>query len=196
MSTTTSARGRGRPRAGDPQAISEVAFALIRERGYAATTMADIARAAGISAPTLFRYFPSKAAVLWYGWDDSAALFRDALGSVASTGLVDAIFEAYLAMLAGSPVRLAVIKHRIAIVTRGPEATDAAWERYETWGRIVTEFVAARRGLPADSLEAVVEGGMIWSALWSAITVWALGPDDVAPETAVRAARRLVVIPE
>jgi hypothetical protein len=99
-------------------------------------------------------------------------------------------------MLAVSPVRLAVVKHRLAIVTREPEATDAAWERYEAWGRIVADFVAARRGLPADSLEAAVEGGMIWSALWGAITVGALGSDDVAPEAAVRTARRIVVIPE
>jgi len=43
------------------QEILAVALRLFAEKGYDATTNADIARAAGVTAPALYYYFPSKA---------------------------------------------------------------------------------------------------------------------------------------
>jgi AcrR family transcriptional regulator len=45
--------------------ILEGAFALFEERGYAGTTMRDIAGAAGISASTIYVYFDSKLDILF-----------------------------------------------------------------------------------------------------------------------------------
>ncbi|MEZ0362542.1 TetR/AcrR family transcriptional regulator [Mycobacterium sp. pUA109] len=62
-------RGRGRPPSPGledrrrAQIISS-AVAVFTERGYAATTMADIARHAGIGQGTLYRYVPSKRELL------------------------------------------------------------------------------------------------------------------------------------
>jgi len=188
-------RGRGRPRAADPERISEIALGLMIERGYAATTMAGIARAAGVSESTVFRYFSSKASVLWYGMEDSARVFREAFAyRGARLPLVDAIFEAYLDMLHSPDVPQVVIRRRVAIVWRSTEATDAAWTQFGQWRRMVSEFVAERRGIPADSFEAEVLGGIVWSALSAAITAWATG-DDPDPTSAVRAARAWVALP-
>jgi AcrR family transcriptional regulator len=185
-------RGRGRPRAGDPEQISEVALKLIRTRGYAATTMADIASAAGISPPTLFRYFPSKADILWFGMGESAHRFRAAFDAIdEDVPVVDAVFAAYLQMLQTSPIRLSLIKSRIAVVHLEDSAADAAWKWFEEWGRMVTEFVARRRGIPAASMEAVVTGTVIWAALWAAVSRWALG-DDADPAPAIEAARQIL----
>jgi len=51
------------------QAIADAAFELFAERGFAATTLADIADAAGIAPRTFFGYFPSKEAVVFYDFD-------------------------------------------------------------------------------------------------------------------------------
>ena len=47
------------------EAIAQAAFDLFVERGYASTTLAEIAEAAGVSTRTIFAYFPSKEAILF-----------------------------------------------------------------------------------------------------------------------------------
>jgi len=56
-------------------ALMQAAFALFAERGYDATTLADIAEAAGVSTRTIFAYFPSKQDILFATFDE----MRDAL---------------------------------------------------------------------------------------------------------------------
>ena len=54
---------------------------LITRRGYEATTLRDIAREAGVSVGLLYRYFPSKQAVILAFYDELSADFaRQAAG--------------------------------------------------------------------------------------------------------------------
>lgn len=46
-----------------PAEILDAAFAVFRARGYAAATMDEIARGAGVSAGTIYRYFDGKEAM-------------------------------------------------------------------------------------------------------------------------------------
>ncbi|WP_051223730.1 TetR family transcriptional regulator [Conexibacter woesei] len=52
------------------RAIEDAAFRLFEDRGYAATTVADIAEAADIAPRTFFSYFPSKEAVVFGDFDE------------------------------------------------------------------------------------------------------------------------------
>src|SRR5919106_3079642 len=51
------------------QQIIEAAMGLFAERGYHATTIADIAEAADVAPRTFFSYFPSKEAVVFHNVD-------------------------------------------------------------------------------------------------------------------------------
>ncbi len=85
--------------------IVEAAMALFAERGYHATTIADIATAAGVAPRTFFTYFPSKEAVVFHNLDrdlDSlASALRDRLpGETAFDALrrwIDAMFDQWMA---------------------------------------------------------------------------------------------------
>lgn len=84
MSTTEPRPGRrrpGRPRGQDSSVVREAALRaaidLIAEHGYAATSMAQVAEAAGISPSGLAHHFPSKAALLGAVLDH-----RDAIDNV------------------------------------------------------------------------------------------------------------------
>lgn len=57
--------------------IVEAAYGLFRERGYQATTVADIAAAADIAPRTFFAYFESKEAVVFH----DAGPFCDAMAA-------------------------------------------------------------------------------------------------------------------
>lgn len=55
---------REQQKAARRQAIGEAAVALFARQGYQATTIEQIAKAAGVSAPTVFDYFTSKQAIV------------------------------------------------------------------------------------------------------------------------------------
>lgn len=63
------------------EALHEAAVRLTLERGYNATTVADIAEAAGVSPRTFFGYFPSKEAALYAPLDDIVERFSEALAT-------------------------------------------------------------------------------------------------------------------
>jgi AcrR family transcriptional regulator len=173
--------------------MSGIGLELIRENGWAATTMGQIARACDVSAPTLFRYFPTKAALLWHGMDENEALFRAAFDArQPDQPLVDAIMDAYLAMMRTTS-HLPLIKARMAVVVQDADASQATWSTHEHWRGVVIRFAAEYSGDEPDSLRARVLGASIWAVLWAAVTAWAVS-EDPDPATYIAAARALVAI--
>src|SRR6185436_16233147 len=59
----------GRPRVTSRHEIERVALDLFSARGFAETTVDDIAEAAGIARRTFFRYYESKNDVVWGDFD-------------------------------------------------------------------------------------------------------------------------------
>src|SRR6266508_5090870 len=74
-------RGPGRPRGRTEQGketrqrLYRAAIQLMTRRGYEDTTLSDVANAAGASAGLLYRYFPSKRAVVLALYDELSAGF-------------------------------------------------------------------------------------------------------------------------
>ena len=85
--------------------IIEAAMGLFAERGYQATTIADIATAADVARRTFFAYFPSKEAVVFHNVDRDldglASTLRDRLPGESSFDAlrrwIDARFEEWTA---------------------------------------------------------------------------------------------------
>jgi AcrR family transcriptional regulator len=106
--------GRWRP---DAQVrLQEAALALYGERGYEATTVAEIAERAGLTKRTFFRYFPDKREVLFWGSDlllqQMVAAIEAAPGSAPALGMIGAALDA--AATRFEEVReFACLRHRI-----------------------------------------------------------------------------------
>ncbi len=62
--------------------IEDVASSLFRERGYAATSVRDIARALDIQGASLYAHVASKEEVLWSIVDRTAARFESAAAAI------------------------------------------------------------------------------------------------------------------
>jgi AcrR family transcriptional regulator len=77
MATTTGLRERSKTRR--RAAITRAAFQLFAERGYEATTIADIAEAAEVSPRTIAMYFPVKQDIAMSRVSEVVASLTDAL---------------------------------------------------------------------------------------------------------------------
>jgi len=81
MFTEIKPRKRGRPPGQSPQGAAardrlyQTAIMMISERGYEATTLREIAREARVSVGLLYRYFPSKQAVIIALYDELSEEF-------------------------------------------------------------------------------------------------------------------------
>src|SRR5688572_19538127 len=97
------------------QAIEDVASDLFRERGYAATSIRDIARALDIQGASLYAHVTSKEDVLWAIVDRAATEFEE-----AALRAQDA-----LPASAGSPDRItAFVRAHVGVVARDPELAN------------------------------------------------------------------------
>lgn len=71
------------------RAIFDAALALVSEAGYAKTTIEGIAARAGVGKQTIYRWWPSKAAVLLDAFLDLASRANEALGGDADSEIPD-----------------------------------------------------------------------------------------------------------
>ncbi|MGV9313752.1 TetR/AcrR family transcriptional regulator [Streptomyces sp. NPDC003691] len=78
------------------RAIYDAALALVTEVGYARTTIEGIASRAGVGKQTIYRWWPSKAAVLLEAFLDLAGTADPAHGGFPDTGDLEADLKAVL----------------------------------------------------------------------------------------------------
>ena len=129
-------RSTGRPATIDPDAVAAIALRLFAERGYEQTSMEDIAREAGIGRKSLYRYFSSKAELIWGGMEPvveaSGRVLDSAHAGSASAGatggdVLAGLREAAVAGVAVLP-DLAVTRGRLRLIAEHPELASRSYE--------------------------------------------------------------------
>lgn len=158
MTTRSSPARQGRPSATSHAWIERVAFELFAAKGFEATTVGDIARAAGIGRRTFFRYFESKNDIPWGQFDESLASFRTALSDMPDDLPVHvAVHQGVLAFNTYPPEAVPQHRQRMALILKTPALQAHSVLRYEEWRRVIAEYVAARTGLtPSDLLPRTI----------------------------------------
>ncbi|PZE39051.1 TetR family transcriptional regulator [Curtobacterium sp. MCSS17_006] len=181
---STNDRPTGRPRTIDPDAVSLVALRLFDDQGFDAVSMDDVAAAAGVSRRSLFRLFPSKAALVWGGLDEFAARFREALRSrPADEPSAVALRAAYRIGATFPDNAVEVTRHRLRVIRANPSLEHVGAATVTALTDEILRYVAERDGVTADDLAVAVRAHTLAAAASAALTWWALHgdgrPEDV-----------------
>lgn len=165
--------------------------------------MDDIARAAGISRRTFFRYYASKNDVAWGSFDEHLARFQDCFDAISpSVPTTTALLECILAFNDFSDDELPWLRQRMTLLLGVPALQAHSVLRYAAWCDIVARFVARRSDGDHGALRAQVtarcalatavaayerwlgdEGASLRAVLEQALSIW-LHIDDVMPRQA------------
>jgi AcrR family transcriptional regulator len=153
---------RERKKARTRAEIQRQALRLFGERGYEATTVAQIADAAEVSESTFFRYFPTKEDVVL--WDEFDPLVFEAFKEQPpELSIVRALREAIReAMARASAEERAGLRGRVDLLLGVPPLRAAFVDRIGGPMGLLAEAVAERAGVrPDDPAVRALAGAMV-----------------------------------
>jgi AcrR family transcriptional regulator len=153
---------RERKKARTRAEIQRQALRLFGERGYEATTVAQIADAAEVSESTFFRYFPTKEDVVL--WDEFDPLVFEAFKEQPpELSIVRALREAIReAMAWASAEERAGLRGRVDLLLGVPPLRAAFVDRIGGPMGLLAEAVAERAGVrPDDPAVRALAGAMV-----------------------------------
>ena len=143
----------GRRRATSRAELEQAAFTLFATRGFDATTVDEIAAAAGIGRRTFFRYFPSKNDIPWGAFEQELDRMRVRLKACPpEVPLMDAIRVALIDFNRVDPAQVPLHRRRMELILRVPALLAHSTLRFTAWREVVAEFAAERTGLRKDDL--------------------------------------------
>ena len=143
----------GRRRVTSRAELEQAAFTLFATRGFDATTVDEIAAAAGIGRRTFFRYFPSKNDIPWGAFENELDRMRIRLKACpAEVPLMDAIRLALIDFNRVAPAQVPLHRRRMELILRVPTLLAHSTLRFTAWREVIAEFVAERTGHRADDL--------------------------------------------
>jgi TetR/AcrR family transcriptional regulator, regulator of mycofactocin system len=173
---------RGRPPSTSRRELQRIALRLFAANGFDNTTIEQIAAEAGVSERTFFRYFTTKASVLWAEFESEVLAIRDALADVPeSVPMMDAIRTAVVAANHYRAEDVPEMRMRMALIATEPALSFGAAEHYAHWEQAVSDFAARRLGLPAESLYPLAVGRTVLAACRAAYDRWSDRADNDLP---------------
>lgn len=165
---------RGRPPGTSARELELISLRLFSSDGFEETTVEHIAAEAGVSRRTFFRYFESKADVLWHAFDGEVGALRAAFGAVPpEVPLMQAINDVVVGVNSYRAEDVPELRTRMHLIGTVPALQASAAQHYDAWERAVSEFASGRLGMPASSLYPLAIGRATLAVCRSAYERWA-----------------------
>jgi AcrR family transcriptional regulator len=169
---------RERKKAATKLSIQEHALRLFVEKGYDATTVDEIAAAAGVSHMTFFRYFPRKEEVVEY--DEYDPLIEDLIAarpeSEAPLTAVHRAIRVGLEEILDTDREALLIRTRL--ILRNPVLRSRNLIAQDTTRELFARALARRAGLNEPDFTATVQASAALGVMAPALMAWAEGDDQ------------------
>jgi AcrR family transcriptional regulator len=168
--------------------IARAAVDLFVAQGVAATTGEQIGQAVGVSARTVWRYFPSKEACVRPLFAAGIEVVADCLRAWRPGRPLAEAFESAVptdSRLVRGPDRTTV--GSLVRLTRTEPGLRAEWlQTYDEAEPAFARALAERAGLPADDLRPTIQAAMFNAALRAAVEhyAWRVADGTTDPATA------------
>lgn len=164
---------RERKKAQTRRAIQEEGLRLFLAKGFEATTVQEIAAAAGVSHMTFFRYFSSKEDVVMS--DDYDPLIVRLIaerpaGEPAVEKVRSALKEGLRRIYAADREALLV---RTRLILHTPQLRARLWEQQAATERLIVSALAGHAGHDNVGLRDLVVSAACLAAVTTAVAVWA-----------------------
>lgn len=175
---------RERKKARTYATIQRCAVDLFLAKGYAATTIEEIAEAADVSPSTVFRYFPTKIdLVITDEWDDVflASLHRQPAEHDLAVAFRDAAHETFASI---DDEDRELLQGRQRLIADVPELRSASVEQVLASADLVTSFVIERCAHRHEDQEALRADAQLFAySLIGVIAGATLASTDGSPYT-------------
>jgi mycofactocin system transcriptional regulator len=164
---------RGRPPGTSARELELISLRLFTRDGFEDTTVERIAAAAGVSRRTFFRYFDSKADVLWHAFDGEVRALREAFAAVPPhVPMMQAIRQVVVGVNRYRAEDVPELRARMSLISSVPALQASAAHHYDAWERAVSEFAATRLDQPPDSLYPLAIGRATLAVCRAAYDRW------------------------
>jgi TetR/AcrR family transcriptional regulator, regulator of mycofactocin system len=168
----------GRQPATSVAELSHIGLELFIRNGFDATTVDDIAEAAGIGRRTFFRYFASKNDLPWGDFDGLiAAMHAHLVGLPREVPIRAAIRDAVLRFNEFPNVEDSYHRQRMTLLLTVPTLVGHSTLRFAAWRQALADFVAGRLGLDADDLLPKTMAYVYLAVSLAAYERWLLDPE-------------------
>jgi AcrR family transcriptional regulator len=174
--------------------LASAALRLFEERGYADTTVDDIAEAADVSRRTFFRYFARKEDVLSVDRERKLEIIRRTIGSRGADEPLPAVLRRTGVELAREYASdSAFVRAQVRVATREPELTAYALQFHVEAEEVLTHALAEQMRVdPHVDLRPHVVADAVMGAIRTAVSRWLEGNGDRSPVPEVERAFDLV----
>ncbi|MEV1063347.1 TetR family transcriptional regulator [Streptomyces sp. NPDC050263] len=155
------------------EAIRTATYALVKEQGYDATTIDQIAERAEVSPSTVFRYFPTKEDIVLTDEYDPI-LLEELRARPADEPVPDTMrYVMKEGIRQGIQEQLEMAQMRTHLMVQVPAVRSRMMESMSVTGRMLCTAIGERTGRDPDSLEVRVYAMSLIGGLMETSLYWA-----------------------
>jgi AcrR family transcriptional regulator len=155
-------------------AIVAAAFELFADKGYAETTIDEIAERADIAPRTFFRYFPAKESVLFHNTDGD---IDEAVAQLRARPADETPYESLLAVLRSKAAEMTHGNNRELLLAKFAAENDRLFEHHRAvvmcqFEESIADVLKERAGEQADSLAIEAAVSAVLATFGTAVRSW------------------------